>query len=587
MDFLKKAAQNAKKLGNQLLDAVDSDANNHHSQAHAQPSKESDSKTDLFEDRDLTKESSVSGGSSCSLEDAEFEAAVKHFMSVNGNLKQLGMKAQAWAQSFKAQSTNGLAVGAASADACKLDFEDEPTWIQAADKLKEIAQLLDSKYTTQLCALIQRDILDPITAELETNKDTKVVIDNRRSMKPHQSDEADVASEKLHAILRRRRVLLAQCVTALSSHQYNYYVRLAEQFQTLQPFVMDLKKRSSELAASSAKSSESASDHGSASPTRSANHASAAPGRAAAHVSAVPAPQPEEVKPTPVVEADLLGMFGDSSAPRAAPQPAAPVQKQPGPDQQASQAQKANQTPKPASQQGDLLSDLLSSNPKPPSRPHSGAGSPAPRAANSSDDLLGFGVSSKPSQPRASADPLADFLGGNSNRGGARPNAGLDFMGGMVADACPRVHGDDEVLSPQKPRAQRPSDFKGSGTSRQELQKQFEAHVNKKAEAAAEEIRRIEEDKRKYEDLKFQMSVWSPPSPCLLHPVCACAHTSSRPQAAFLSRHLTRQSLAHWDGMVGSFLPLLQVDTAANQLWPERARTAAMEFLSHPAGSGV
>ncbi len=77
-----------------------------------------------------------------------------------------------------------------------------------------------------------------------------------------------------------------------------------------------------------------------------------------------------------------------------------------------------------------------------------------------------------------------------------------------------RVNGDDEVgkVTPQRPRAAGPNDFKGEGTSREALKQQFEAHVESKAQAAAAEIRKIDEDKKKYEDLKFQMAVRFDPS---------------------------------------------------------------------------
>ena len=92
--------------------------------------------------------------------------------------------------------------------------------------------------------------------------------------------------------------------------------------------------------------------------------------------------------------------------------------------------------------------------------------------------------------------------------GGGRAGGGGQDFGGA------RVNGDDEVSkgTPQRPRAAGPNDFKGQGTSREELKQQFEAHIESKAQAAAAEIRKIDEDKKKYEDLKFQMAVRSDPS---------------------------------------------------------------------------
>jgi hypothetical protein len=563
MDFLRKGAQAAKKLGNQLLEVskivlkmnfvlrcafcsilqpilisrifakvvdgdVDHSAISKQDQQIQQEERKPESKADCFDEKDHGH--STSGSSS--LEDAEFESAVKHFMAVNGNLKQLGMKAQAWVHSIKAQSSNGLAVGASSLEACRLEFEDEPTWIQAGEKLRDIAQLLDSKYASQLCSLLQRDILDPITAELETNRDTKSLVDSGRSGKLSTA-QIDDAVGKLHDIMRRRKVLLAQCITVLSSHQYNYYVRLAEQFQSLQPFVADLKKRHSEMASGGKPQGQRDPQDGSSSPV-----AMARPPAKTQEASAGPAPPvQEEMKQPPVVEGDLLGMFGESSSTTRPAKTPAPSSKS-GESQttqsvdllggaqaakpaaagsvdllggaQAAKpaaagsvdllggAQAAKPTSKVPSEQGDLLGDLFSPSQPRPARP---AAAPASGAA------------------RVVSDPLADFLGTSA---GATRGGQADLFGGMGGGSAgggqdlggARVNGDDEVgkATPQRPRAAGPNDFKGEGTSREALKQQFEAHVESKAQAAAAEIRKIDEDKKKYEDLKFQMAVRSDPS---------------------------------------------------------------------------
>lgn len=45
--------------------------------------------------------------------------------------------------------------------------------------------------------------------------------------------------------------------------------------------------------------------------------------------------------------------------------------------------------------------------------------------------------------------------------------------------------------------------FKGAGTNREALKAQFQAHVTKKQESAAQAVRQEAEDKKKYEDAKF------------------------------------------------------------------------------------
>ncbi len=492
---------------------IDHSANSKQDQHLQQEERKPESKPDCFDEKDHGH--SISGSS---LEDAEFESAVKHFMAVNGNLKQLGMKAQAWVHSIKAQSSNGLAVGVSSLEACRLEFEDEPTWIQAGEKLRDIAQLLDSKYASQLCSLLQRDILDPITAELETNRDTKSLVDSGRSGKLTVA-QIDDAVGKLHDIMRRRKVLLAQCITVLSSHQYNYYVRLSEQFQSLQPFVADLKKRHSELASGGKPQGQRDQQDGSSSPV-----AMARPPAKTQEPLAGPAPAvQQEAKQPPVVEGDLLGMFGESSS---TVRPA----KTPAPSSKSSESQAAGtvdllggaQVAKPAAGSVDLLGGAQ-------------VAKPASKVPSEPGDLLGDLFS--PSQPKSArpaaapasgaarvvSDPLADFLG--TSGGAARGGGQADLFGAMGPGGGgrdfggTRVNGDDEVVkvTPQRPRAAGPNDFRGQGTSREELKQQFEAHVESKAQAAAAEIRKIDEDKKKYEDLKFQMAVRSNPSQLQSH----------------------------------------------------------------------
>eukprot|EP00960_Hanusia_phi_P021269 628650-Hanusia_phi.AAC.2 len=51
----------------------------------------------------------------------------------------------------------------------EMEFGEDSMWTNAAYKLRNLNQ--------------QRDILDKISAELETNSQTKLLIDQRRSMK--------------------------------------------------------------------------------------------------------------------------------------------------------------------------------------------------------------------------------------------------------------------------------------------------------------------------------------------------------------------------------------------------------------------
>ncbi len=462
-------------------------AGTHSGRAEKEPipdERKDDSKGDVFDDKETASNSKL--GSSGSLEDAEFESAVKHFMAVNGNLKQVGVRAQSWVQSIKAQSSCGLAVGTASLDASRLEFEEEPTWIQAAEKLNDMAQLLDTKFATQLCSLLQRDILDPISVELETNKDTKSLVESGRSGRL-TATQIDEAVSKLHEIMRRRKILLAQCITVLGSHQYNYYVRLAEQFQSIQPTVVDCKKRIADMTTASKTQAQRGSQEGSSSPI-----ATSRPVPKAAEAAPNPSPAQPEPKP-PVVEGDLLGMFGESPSGSQAAKVPAPVSVAKSSDTSGREAdllggQPSKPAAKPANK-GDLLGDLFSS-------PVQGVRSARQAPATGSP------------VPRAAADPLAEFLGTSA---GPAKSAQPDFFGGGAQEMGPaRVNGDDEVTKVvQRPRPRGPNDFKGTGTSREALKEQFEAHVENKAAAAAAEIRKLDEEKKKYEDLKFQMAVCS------------------------------------------------------------------------------
>ncbi|EKX35793.1 hypothetical protein GUITHDRAFT_146251 [Guillardia theta CCMP2712] len=497
MEFLKKGVQAAKKVGSQA--AVD-------------------------------ENSTTSLGLGTSSNDVEFEAGVKHFMTLNNSLKQIGTKAQALIQSIRSQGQNALGVVELVEASLEMEFGEDSMWTNAAYKLRSLNQ--------------QRDILDKISAELETNSQTKMFIDQRRSMKEATKAEADDALHKLAAIIRRRNMLLAHLVTVFMSHQYNYYVRLADQCQHLRQLTVECK----ELL-------NGASSDVHTPPTQSAvpNHVQQIPpmpketpqdpnGNAAVpakveeaaapvvqkEVQEAPLPTPAEEKPAKeeAKEADLLSML-DSDQPAETEK----ANSNGGPrrlSQEASQADRQQETAdllgeasSAVPQSTDLLGDLLS---EPQVRS-------APPKNNPQDDLLGDFTSSAPSRakPKPSgpaddlldfsstkastpADPLADFFGHSTSSTKANKDPifdvfnNSDMLGGMGNGDSPVVGGDEEPLKPvaRGARFRAGDEFKGTGTNREELQRQFEQHIAEKAQAKAEEVRRQEEDKKNYEDMKFQ-----------------------------------------------------------------------------------
>lgn len=135
--------------------------------------------------------------------------------------------------------------------------------------------------------------------------------------------------------------------------------------------------------------------------------------------------------------------------------------------------------------------------------PEIGASSPVKTAARAKDtgDLLDFGAS-----PRGDAgnDPLNDLFGPShplSPKNRPKPSGG--DTPSINAGHTQEDDRDRKPIVQQKPRASREGDFKGEGTDRAMLKAQFEQHIQDKAAAAAEQMRLAEEERARYEDLKF------------------------------------------------------------------------------------
>mmetsp|Transcript_44428 Transcript_44428/g.90660 ORF Transcript_44428/g.90660 Transcript_44428/m.90660 type:complete len:628 (-) Transcript_44428:260-2143(-) len=525
MDFLRKGAQAAKNLAAQVKEAVD----------------ESSTSTGF----------SISGSGAAG--DKDFEVCVRQFMTLNTSLKQIGGKAQELIKAIRAQGQSSFILSELLEGTCEIEFGEESHWSNAAMSLRNINQEVDGKFNVQLTSLLQRDILDRIAAELETNNEVKAIIDQRKALAEAPRDRADEAVQKIATVIRRRNMLLAHCVTVLMSHQYNYYPRLSEKYQTLRPLVAESKQLLDGGAAST-------SPIASASPSRSApsseqqqqqQQQAPAPAKPVKPAPSPPADnpvptqppppvpvsaKPPQEKPTPPLQAqpatspspepvDLLGLDTE---------PAAPVQK-PTPQKP------ANAPPAAPPTTGDLLDGLFGDSSAPPRVPVAGPfkkqGSfkgaktddlfPEIGAGKRSDnwsptkpdhrakdtgDLLDFGTT--PS--RESSDPLGDLFGpldsGGKRRSGASKKDLLHGLvdgggsgGGAAVSDPTRVNGDDEPLKvPIKARPRQEGDFQGEGTDRDQLKRQFEQHLQEKAQAAADEMRRIEDEKKAYEDLKFE-----------------------------------------------------------------------------------
>jgi len=335
-------------------------------------------------------------------------------------------------------------------------------------------------------------------------------------------------------------MLLAHSTTVLMSHQYNYYSRLSDRFQPLRQVVSDSK----ELLAGGTPASSSAPSTSAPSPTPQAPSPSPAPAAQSPQPAASPAPSPKKpdpapkptlVDPEPLVDAappaapspepakpepakpeppqpaaevDLLGMLGGDTPP-AAPSPSVAPRKSPGVGPAAT---------------GDLLGDLFGGGAQ---RVPSMGKQPSfktRKAGEVTDDLLaGLGTQPVQMDKRRSkdtgdlldfssnaqaSDPLADMFG--SPPGSGKQPSKQDLMdsllggGGGAAKSSSRVSGDDE---PNKPQVKRTApvgvQFQGKGDNREDLQRQFQAHVAAKAEAKAQEMRAREDEKKAYEDAKF------------------------------------------------------------------------------------
>jgi hypothetical protein len=285
------------------------------------------------------EEHSDSSLSATSSNDAEFEAQVQRFLTLNAALKNIASKANTMSLAIAAQSESALTNIELLEATCELQFGEESFWTNSAITLRNFNQQVDGKMNSSLRQLVQRDVLEKIKQELDTNQQTKELIDFRRATKDLSKNAADQALAKLASIVYRRKMILAHCVTSLMSHQYNYYVRVADMARPLHQVAADCKKMLAEQG-SSTPPQDSAQV---ASPSQSEQTTAIQPPLPQQALSAkqktppasperAPARQAEqkqgtreepEERPAPPaaspsqgqapVEADLLGMFSDNT----------------------------------------------------------------------------------------------------------------------------------------------------------------------------------------------------------------------------------------------------------------------------------
>jgi hypothetical protein len=181
--------------------------------------------------------------------DAEFEDQVQRFLTLNAALKNVAAKANAMILAIAAQGEAALINIELLEATCELQFGEESFWTNSAVTLRNFNQQVDGKMNASLRQLVQRDVLEKIKLELDTNQQTKDLIDFRRAAKDLSRDAADQALAKLASIVRRRKMILAHCVTSLMSHQYNYAVRVADMARPLHQAAADCKKMLAEQGA--------------------------------------------------------------------------------------------------------------------------------------------------------------------------------------------------------------------------------------------------------------------------------------------------------------------------------------------------
>jgi hypothetical protein len=364
---------------------------------------------------------------------------------------------------------------------------------------------VDSKFTAQLCALLNRDVVDPITRELEQNALVKSAIDEIKQ-------GISAGGDKLDAILSRRRQLLASAVCALVGHQSNYHARLGAQYAPLQPHVQTNKAALSNMQVNPGKP---------ATPDHVELRSAAAPAEVRKPEPEQPKPQeapPAKPSPAPQpakqAEADLLNFGGaTNSTSQAAPEPksaeadllggfgigtpTAASKPSPAPERKAEanlldglDSSSGDAAPPQAKQpEADLLGGFFETpapaKPKAPQNDLLAGFTPTTASSKSSapnndpfGDWMGSGSSAK-AQPAKQQDNflnMFDPMGSGGSRGGA---------GG--SNAAPRVNGDDEGNnSPSTPsqgvarRKPAINSFSGTGTDREALKQQFNEHVQRK-----------------------------------------------------------------------------------------------------------
>jgi hypothetical protein len=324
------------------------------------------------------------------------------------------------------------------------------------------------------CTNAQRDVVDKIAAEMATNGETKAIMDRRRALKDPSPAQAAEALDAIIAVIQRRGQLLTTCVTALASHQVNFHTRIADRFaafkgevsrarealaadQAAQPAEKPAAQKAVSTAAPAVESIYDAPHVEPAAPsakkpTDPQLDVLAGLGEAGATQTSEPAKQEALARDVRTLEVDLLGLGGGAPQP-AVVAPAAPAH-----------AQEAGAT--------DLLGGLFDAAP-----PNGAPKKASTEIGEGPVDLMDFGGGTR---QQGGVDPLDDLFGDGPARGGsggAESSAG--FQGnGQPASGITRVNGDEAPLKKVAPRARHAfgQEFKGVGTDREALKRQFDQH---------------------------------------------------------------------------------------------------------------
>ena len=270
MDFLKKAVKEAKKAGTTAVNAV-KDVRRPLPVALGRvvqggiDSDEADCACVFVTPscacvQAVDENNAASASAGRSSEDQDFEDEVQRFMTLNTALRNIASKVNAKILAVKAHSEASMYNIELLEATCELEFGEDSFWTNSAIALRSFNQQVDGKMNKSLQQLVQRDILDKIKAELETNQATKELMDARRAAKDLNKHAADAAVAKMQEIVRRRKMILAHCVTSLMSHEYNYYVRIAELARPLHQVAAECKSMLSDDGPAAQQSDETTAD---------------------------------------------------------------------------------------------------------------------------------------------------------------------------------------------------------------------------------------------------------------------------------------------------------------------------------------